>query len=65
MAKGAEMSQTVVFFTTNDCNSTMRIKDADLDYGCSSDVKNNPKDGWQSWQVWDLCMDKPGCDLSE
>jgi hypothetical protein len=63
MTNGTDISQSIVFFTTNDCDPDNRIKDAETWKGCSANAQNNPKDGWKSWQVWDMCLDKPGCDL--
>jgi hypothetical protein len=59
------ISEAIVFFTTNDCDPDKRIKDADTGEGCSGDLKNDPKDSWNSWQVWDMCLGKRGCDLME
>jgi hypothetical protein len=56
-------SQYVVFFTSEYCNPDDAIDNAWLDEGCSKNLPNNPKD-WQSWAVWDMCLDNPGCDLT-
>jgi hypothetical protein len=55
LTNSTDMSQSIIFFTTNDCNPDNRIKVAETWKGCSANAHNNPKDGWQSWQVWDMC----------
>jgi len=63
MAGDAESaSEYVVFFTSDDCNPDNVIDNAWLDSGCSSLLPNKPHD-YQSWSVWDMCLDEPGCSL--
>jgi hypothetical protein len=57
-------SQYIAFFTSDDCEPKNAIDNAWLDEGCSNNLPNNPKD-WASWAVWDMCEDKPGCDLTD
>ncbi|KAF2824667.1 hypothetical protein CC86DRAFT_383468 [Ophiobolus disseminans] len=58
----ASASQYVVFFTSEDCNPDTAIDNAWLDFGCSSQLPNNPED-YKSWSVWDMCADESGCSL--
>lgn len=56
------MSQYVVFFSSDDCNPDNAIDNAWLDSGCSSMLPVDPHD-YQSWSVWDMCLEEPGCSL--
>lgn len=59
----ASMSQSVVFFTTDDCEPDNAIDDAWLWDGCSSRLHNVPTE-YKSWSVWDYCPEgESGCTL--
>jgi hypothetical protein len=60
----ASVSQYVVFFTVEDCNPDSVIDNVWLYDGCSSFLPNNPHE-YQSWSIWDKCLEEPGCSFEE
>ncbi|KAF2790972.1 hypothetical protein K505DRAFT_73130 [Melanomma pulvis-pyrius CBS 109.77] len=62
----AAQSQTIVFFTSEDCDPATEIVDAYVDNSCSNVFHALDGDHWQSYEMRDACYGGlAGCDLDE
>lgn len=59
-------SQTLVFFTSDDCDPSTEIADAYVDDGCSGRYAQLQGDKWKSFEMRDACFGGlSGCDPGE
>ncbi|KAF2121023.1 hypothetical protein BDV96DRAFT_641661 [Lophiotrema nucula] len=59
-------SQTIVFFTSEDCDPSTEIVDAYVDNSCSYAFRALDGDQWQSYEMRDACYGGlAGCDLDD
>ena len=59
-------SQTIVFFTSEDCDPSTEIEGAYVDNSCSNVFEELKGDTWQSYEMRDACMGGlSGCNLDE
>jgi hypothetical protein len=57
-------SQTIVFFTSEDCDPSTEIEGAYVDNSCSGVFEELRGDKWQSYEMRDACMGGfSGCSL--
>jgi hypothetical protein len=62
----AAQSQTVVFFTSEDCDPDTEIQGAYVDNSCSNVFEELRGDKWKSYEMRDVCVGGYfGCDLDE
>ncbi|KAF2200727.1 hypothetical protein GQ43DRAFT_432248 [Delitschia confertaspora ATCC 74209] len=65
----ADQSMFAVFFKSDDCNPDTIIGKidsmADGGYSCTSTIEHGDRKVWEygSWEVWDMCEGKAGCEL--
>lgn len=59
-------SQTIVFYTSEDCNPDTEIEGAYVDNSCSNVFEELKGDAWKSYEMRDACFGGfSGCDLDE